>query len=164
MKSLNTSIQGKRAGFTLIEILVSIAILAVIASLGLFISMDFFRSYSFRSEESVIVSVLQKARSESMNNIDQSRHGVHFITGHYVIFECPSICTIYPGSNSSDLIINTSYGSTISPPALPFDVIFEQLTGNCVTLNCSSAPLTITATDNGKTQDIVVNSEGRIDW
>ncbi len=151
-------------GFTLIEIIIAIAILALIASLGLFISMDFFREYSFRSEENTIVSILQKARSQSMDNIDQMRHGVHFQSGKYVMFECSSTCTAYPGSSSSDLVINSSYGSTISAPVLPFDVIFDQLSGDCITSNCSAATLTITANDKGKTHDIKINSEGRIDW
>lgn len=155
MKLPNISTQDNR-GFTLIEILISIGILALIASLGLFISLDFFRSYSFRSEQSVIVSLLQNARSKSLNNINQVRHGVHFEVNpnlKYIIFEGSS----YDSSNPSNLTINSSYNSAISSPSLPFDVIFDQLSG-------TSTPLTITASDGTKSYNVKVNSEGQIDW
>ena len=155
-------------GFTLIEILVSIAILAIIISLGLFISMDFFKSYSFRSEESIVVSLLQNARSQSLNNINQVRHGIHFQNPlKYIVFECDSSepqCTDYSDADTlKDLIIDPAYNSSISSPGLPFDVIFEQLNGSCITSNCSTL-LTITANDGTKSYNIMVNSEGQIDW
>ena len=161
----------KVSGFTLIEIIVSVAIMTVIIGLGLIVSFDFYRDYSFHSEESVIVSVLQKARSESMNNIDQTRHGVHFQASplQYIIFECPSgtpQCTSYTAS-ASDLIIVSGYNVSVSHPAtIPFDVIFDQLSGSCVaslSFNCATdSPITII--EGAKSSDIVINSEGRISW
>lgn len=156
-------------GFTLVEILVSLSILTVILALGLFISMDFFRSYSFHSEQSVVVSLLQNARSQSMNNINQTRHGVHFADPlKYIIFECKSSlsqCVDYANRDASkDLVISPSYNNSISSPALPFDVIFDQLNGNCVTNNCSTLPLSISAFDGAKTYVIKINNQGQIDW
>ena len=116
-------------GFTLIEILITIGIFAVIATIGLIISLDFYRSYAFRSEESTIVSILQKARSQSMDNIDQVRHGVHFQADplKYILFECASgtpQCSDYSGADTSrDLVIDPAYGSTVS--GVPFDVVFS---------------------------------------
>jgi prepilin-type N-terminal cleavage/methylation domain-containing protein len=161
-----------RRGFTLVEIIISIGILAIILSLGLSVSMDFFRSYSFRSEKNTVVSILQNARSQSLNNIDQVRHGVHFQANplRYVVFECKlsppaTPCTDYSGADTTkDFSITPSYSSTIS--GLPFDVIFDQLSG-CVSSvgnNCSASTITITGNDNGKTYTITINSEGRIDW
>jgi prepilin-type N-terminal cleavage/methylation domain-containing protein len=146
-------------GFTLIELLISITILVVIFGLGLFISFDFYKNYAFRSEASVIVSILQKARSQSLNNISQTRHGVHFSSPlQYVIFECAnSTCTSYTQNPSTDIVINPGYGVVVSNT--PFDVVFNQLDGNCVT---GCAAFTVTA--NGKTQTIDINSEGRISW
>lgn len=153
-------------GFTFVEVLIAVALLAIITSFGLFISFDFYKSYAFRSEKSTIVSVLQKARSQSLNNINQTRHGVHFQASplQYVIFECSSTCVSYPGSSSSDIIIDSSYGISIAPPALPFDVVFDQLSGSCVSSNCSTTPLVITANYGAKSYNISVNNEGQIDW
>ncbi len=159
-------------GFTLIEILISVAILSIIIGLGLFISFDFYKSYSFRSEESTIVSILQKARSQSMNNINQTRHGVHFASPlRYILFECPSgtLCTSY-ATSFSHLVISSSYNVSINSPVLPFDVIFNQLDGSCIhstsTPNFVCDPVTqpIVINDNGKLKNITINKEGQIDW
>src|SRR3989344_3331593 len=106
-------------GFTLVEILIVVAILVVIFSFGLFISFDFYKSYSFHSEKSTIVSILQKARNQSLNNINESRHGVHFSASplQYIIFECnPGVlCTDYSEADTSkDIIIEPSYGISIT--------------------------------------------------
>src|SRR3989344_6188897 len=78
-------------GFTLIEIIISMAILATIAGLGLFMSFDFYKSYAFRGEKNTLVSVLQKARDQSLHNINQTRHGARVSTQpllQYTLFEC----------------------------------------------------------------------------
>src|SRR5258706_4507626 len=98
MASPNTSRQSK--GFTLVEIAIVIILLMTIISLGLFISFDFYKNFAFRSEKSTIISILQKARSQSLNNIDEVRHGVHFAASPltYIVFECPTAtpqCTSY---------------------------------------------------------------------
>ncbi len=158
MASPSTSPQNKFDGFTLIEVLIAMVILAVIFSLGLFISFDFYKSYSARQERDVVISILQKARSQAMDNIDQSRHGVHFASPlQYVLFECnpATACTSYTGADTSkNISIAPAYGVSITGT----DVVFDQLTGNC------DNPATITVTANGKTQTISINSQGRIDW
>src|SRR5438105_2008049 len=104
------ALKKNTAGFTLIEIIIAIAILAIILTLGLFISFDFYKSYAFRSEKNIIVSVLQKARGQALNNINQARHGVSFQSGQYIIFECKFAtpqCTDYTGADTSkDILIN----------------------------------------------------------
>jgi type II secretory pathway pseudopilin PulG len=147
-------------GLTLIEILVSMGILILIIGLGMVVSLDFFRSSSFQSEQEVIVSALQKARSESMNNIDQMRHGVRLTNSQYIIFECSGSCTTYPGSASSDIILKPDYPITFTPA--PADVVFDQLSGDCV--GCTPSDIDIHANDGTKNFTINVNSEGRINW
>ena len=130
-------------GFTLVEVLIAIAILAVIFSLGLFISFDFYKSYSARSEREIIVSALQKARSLSMNNVSQTAYRVQFTDN-------PLTYTILP----ENLAVPASYGISITSPALPFDISFDQLRG-------SSTAQTITLS-NGDV--ITINNEGQISW
>ena len=152
-------------GFTLLEILVAIGILSFIFALGLFISMDFAKSYNFQSQNDMVSSVLQKARGQSVNNINQVRHGVHFQGSplQFIIFECPSgtpQCTSYTAS-ASDFSITPSYDISITAPSLPFDIIFDQLNGDC--LSCGSA-VNITVNDGTRSYTIEVNSEGKISW
>jgi len=147
------SILRPNRGFTLIEILVVIGIFAIIFSFSLFVSFDFYRSYALRTEKNAIISILQKARSQSLNNIDQAKHGVHFSANplQYVIFEGNA----YNPIDTNNVIVNPSYG--VSVAGTPFDVQFEQLSG-------ASADKTITVSDGIKSYDVTINSEGRISW
>ena len=158
-------------GFTFIELLISVAILAIILSLGLFIGFDFYKTFSFHSEKNTIVSVLQKARSQSLNNINQTRHGVRFENSSglkYIIFECDSVnpqCDSYAEANiAKNILIDSSYGISINSPTLPFDVVFEQLNGDCIissTFNCSDV---ISINSESQSYNININNRGRIDW
>lgn len=159
-------------GFTLVEVLIVIGLLIMVFAFGLFISFDFYRSYSFYAESDVIVSILQKARNQSLNNINQARHGVYFDISSddlkYVIFECDSEnhpqCTDYnERDESKDLVIESSYGMSITPES-SFSVVFEQLSGSCASPNCLSDPLIITLSDGRREYEITINNEGAISW
>lgn len=140
------------AGFTLIEILVVIGIFALLSGLGLFMTLDAFRGTSFRSERDIAVSLLQKARSESMNNIGQSSHGFCFDGANYIVFD---------GSDCVTAAVKelTPAGSgVLFSPALPAaGIIFAQLSG-------SATAWSGTLQQNNKIAALSINSEGMIDW
>jgi prepilin-type N-terminal cleavage/methylation domain-containing protein len=149
MKSPKTSPRDNSSGFTIIEIIISVGILLVLASLGLFISMDFYRSYSLNYEENLVVGIIQRARSQAMANIDQTQHGACLIGSNYMISE-GSTCTggaTFPKANAAKV-------------TWPTPIIFNQLDGTC-----SACPLTVTISSSGKASaSININNEGRIDW
>jgi len=106
------------------------------------------------------VSVLQKARSQSLNNINQRRHGVRFADPlQYIIFECqattPQCINYHQADTSKDIIISPAYGISIANT--PFDIVFEQLSG-------ASMNTAITVSDGVISYNISVNSAGKIDW
>ena len=147
---LNKKLRQK--GLTLIEILITTTIIAVIFSLGLVFGIDFYRNYAFHSERDVIVSILEKARSRALNNINQEAHGVYFSGANHVIFQGNS----YAARNSLfDLIIPKSYSAILSGLN---EVVFSQLSGE------SNASGTITISEDGRISDISINNEGRITW
>ena len=111
-------------GFTLIEIIIVIAIVGIIASFGLFISMDFYRGYAFLSEQKIAVSVLQKARNQAMSNINQLPHGVHFESNKYVIYGCLNFVGC---SDTQDIQLQPTM--FIKPPP-PADILFTQLSAD----------------------------------
>src|SRR3989344_9280246 len=65
-------------GFTLTEILVVVGIFALLMSFSLVVSLDIYRGDSFRAEQDFVISILQKARSQSINNINETSHGIRF--------------------------------------------------------------------------------------
>ncbi|HEX3095565.1 MAG TPA: prepilin-type N-terminal cleavage/methylation domain-containing protein [Patescibacteria group bacterium] len=151
----------KQSGFTLIELLVVIGIFAILASIGLFFSMDFFRTYSTTSEETTLVSTLSKARSQSLANINGYQHGVRITGTGYTIFEGPGTAgtplTWATRITASDQVIPV--GSSVHS-VTNTDVVFAQLSGNAT---CTSG-CAINMTGGGYNKTISINSEGAILW
>lgn len=138
------------SGFTLIEILVVIGVTVMLLSLGLFMSMDMFRGYSARSERNVVVSVLQKARSHAMANLNQSPWGVCMIGSEYVIFR--GACAVATGNQSIPASPSASVTGLSSP-----GIIFTQLSG-------TTSPATITVSQDIRVATITIHYEGTILW
>lgn len=63
-----------RAGFTLIEILLVISLAAVAAGFGVVFGLDAYQRSTFRGQQDILVSALQKARSRALANIGQCHH------------------------------------------------------------------------------------------
>src|ERR1700690_15728 len=94
---------SKNKGITLIEVIVVIALVAIVSSFGLFISMDNYNDSSFRNERDLFISALMHARAQAMDNTcldtstvnctDGKEHGVYIdktgndVVTDYVIFQ-----------------------------------------------------------------------------
>lgn len=142
-------------GFSMIEIMITIALLALLVALGLFMSMEAYRGATRRSERDVIVSMLERARSRAMANIDETSWSVCYDedTVEYVIAKgsaCPVGAHDRVEANAG-VAAASSFSSTFPT------VEFEQLTGN-------TTDETITVVQEGKNAVITTNHEGRISW
>jgi prepilin-type N-terminal cleavage/methylation domain-containing protein len=140
-------------GFTLIEILIVMAILITLIGLGVFMSMDSYRAYLSRSERDTVVSLLQRTRSRAMANVYQTPWGMCYIVPNYIVFR-GTTCTAgaatnetTPGNSSAVLTGLTS----VSP------VVFSQIAG-------TTTAATITVTENARVSTIGINYEGTIIW
>jgi prepilin-type N-terminal cleavage/methylation domain-containing protein len=152
MASLKTS---TTRGFTLIEISVALGILLMLFSFGLIMSMDAFRGSIFRSEREIIVSLLERARSHSMANIDGSAWGVCYRANKYVLFK-GTTCGA-PAPSDEEFEVNQSV-ATDSNFASTFPTIsFAQLSGQ-------SSAATITVVEANRSSSITINHEGTINW
>ena len=138
-------------GFTLIEILITLSIIVVLAGLGLFLGFDVYRGYAFRYERNVAVSILQKARSEAMNNINQLPHGVRIEDSSYIVFQGST----FDSTTSTNIRIPISKSVAVGGTN---EIIFDELSGDVTT------PGTITLTNGVRTTNITINNVGRIDW
>jgi len=152
MKLPNTYNQSNQSGFSLIEIMVGMGILVFLMGFGLIMSMDFYRTYAFHSDEQIVVSILQMARTRALSNINQSSHGVHFDSaGHeLVIFEGST----YDASNPTNENIPLSERLGVTWPS---DVVFAQNSGN-------TTAQTVSIVDGPKTLTITVNEHGSINY
>src|SRR3989338_2614791 len=150
MKSLYKN--QSRGGFTLIEIIVVIGILIVIISFGIIVDFSSLTFGTFQTEESKIISVLERARSRSMANMFDTTHGVCYLAPNYVIFR--GTCIV--GASTNELILANTNIAENSGTIFP-TLVFDILTGN-------TTEDIIIITDGVKTKEITINNEGAINW
>ena len=134
-------------GFTLVEILITLAILTFVVSLATVVDLNSFKTDTAQSERDKIVSILEKARSRAMANFYDSSHGVCYDSGNYIIFKGE---TCDPSSIET---IPASTDITINFPT----VVFTRLTGDTTSAN-------ISLTNDNKSLNIEINNEGTINW
>ena len=140
------------SGFTLIEILVVVAIFVIVLGFALGVGSEFYRSQVLIAEKDNLVGLLRSARNQAMNNINQSSHGVFIDSNQYILFEGESYSARH---QDFDEAFPLSYGVSIGGAN---EVVFRALDGQ------SSASGTITITNSRGTANIELNYEGRISW
>ena len=139
-------------GFTMVEILIVITIVSMLAGLGYFMDLNILKSNIFSSDLNGIVDSIRRSRSEALNNIDNSAHGIKILPDSYVLFE---------GQNydsrivSKDQIIPVNSELTFSGLN---EAVFTQLSGE------STASGSIMVTEGLKTSAITINYDGGVNW
>ena len=150
-------------GFTLIEVLVVMGILAILSTMGYLVAIDFYKSYAFNAERDTIVSLLQKARAASLSNINQSPHGVYFddTDSQYVVFQGPN----YAGRNQVlDQSVPYAPGITRGGSITNTKMIFQQLTGNALKDDGTPLAGNVILSEGNRLATISLNNLGQINW
>ncbi len=137
----------------------------MVISFGTLTDLNFFKGDIFRSEQTKIVSILEKARSRAMANMFQVNHGVCYDStlNNYIIFRGN---TCNPTASTSEIIPAELNIATVSVFTTSFPtVIFKQLTGNLTPeLSPATNEIIINIQDGIKTANIKINNAGRINW
>ncbi len=154
-------------GFTLIEVLIVIGLLAIIGGFSAVATLDNYRMSAFRDERKTLVTALQKARAEALNNIDQKAHGVAVLPSDhpsdYVIFEGDDYAT---ADHDKDQLIPSSYSVELEAGSVQ-EVKFAQLSAvaSCDGVVCDGvAGITLHDPVRDTSVAVTVNREGRVDW
>lgn len=145
-------------GFTLLEVLIVIAILAVLTAVSSPIYRSFVKSSELGSVSKTIISFLKEARSKSMTGNLGLRWGVHFVNGSADYYESFSTPTDY--SDGSKNVVSTVYlplGVNFSEPVTTSDIIFGKIIGT------TTATTTVTFTSpNNESKTVTVSPIGNI--
>ncbi len=147
-------------GFTLIEVLIVLALITMLAGTSLFFDINIYRGDSFRAERNILVVALQTARADALNNINQKRHGVAiYPAGYkgYVVFEGNDFAS---SDVSTRKEIPASYAVTLDASS-PDEVVFWQLSGD--SKDFSGEIILIDSLRNASAT-IAINHEGKIGW
>lgn len=141
-------------GITFIELLIVIAIIIILIAV---VSPQFSKVKNLQILKGTgedVVSLLRKARSETLASLNSTEYGVHFSSNQVVLFSG----TTYNPNSASNQIDSISSPATISAISLTggaVDVYFNRLSGTAsktgtITISISSdASLTKTITISG---------------
>ena len=151
MKSLTTS-RTNKDGFTLIEILITLALVGVVIAFGSVVNLDFYTREDRLNEQTTLESILQKARSDAMNNVNATNHGIHIESGAYIIFDSNP----YDPSEPNNQIIERNPNIIISGLQ---NIVFKQLSGNT-----EDAGTIILKDTNNIEKFISIQTNGLINW
>ena len=124
----NRTMRVSSTGFTLIEILISVAIVGVIAAVAVSASRSFLEGKTAESAVYETLSALSRARSLTLASKGASQYGVHFETDSVSVFKGTS----FASGNPENDVIFLYKGAKIDNISLSGggqNVIFERLSG-----------------------------------
>lgn len=146
----------QKKGFTLVEIVVVVCIIAVLIILGFINYRDFEKRVSLSSNANQIISALHLANERTISLSNNLVHGVHFTTSTYTLFASSTYNPADPANEIFNLpadieisSINVGGGS---------NVVFDKVTGR--TANSGTIVLRI-ASDIAETRTVEISPSGR---
>ncbi len=138
-----------RAGFTFIELLLSIALITIIVSVSTPVVVAFQRQSHLNSAKGVVQEAWHRAQAMSQSGEGDSAWGVNVTAGSVIVFKGASFAL-------RDVLYDEGYDIAPSINANGLvEVVFSKLTG----FPQSSGTLTLTDTNND-TQTISINVKG----
>jgi len=147
-------------GFTLIEVLVVIGLAGLIAVVGYVSSIGAFQRNTFSTQREMAVSLLQRARSEAMANINQSAHGIAVTNTDFILFDDINEDGDRDSGGAEDVFVIPRDSGVAQSGDDTFS--FAQLSGNELD---GGGSLTLTGKRANVDEAIItVDSNGRIDW
>lgn len=141
-------------GFTLIEILISVAVIGILSAATLSAFGSFLKSKTAEGASYEVLSALSKARSMTLASKDSSQYGVRFDAGSVTIFKGASFA---PGNPENKVFPLTGAGVTnISLGGGGQSVVFERLSGR----SAQSGTVTVSGIGGGGSRVINIYETG----
>lgn len=144
-------------GFTALEILIVIAILAILLATILPSFTNFRRSSLLNTDTMNLVTLINRARLLSVSSKDDERYGIHLESGKAVLFKGD----IYSASEPTNETHVFGTGLTLSSIAISgggSEVLFEKVTG--ATTNGKNATTTLLVTGTTSSTTVLIFPTG----
>lgn len=131
-------------GFGLIELLISVSVIAVLSALVYGTFFDTGRTQALDKDTAVVLSAIERARSLTLSSLGDRQYGIHLEANRVVIFGGSSYNASDPSNRVEPLssLVRIASTSLVGGGA---DILFERLTGKTaqsgtVTLELISDP------------------------
>lgn len=156
---VSRNFRAMQKGFSLLEILIVVAILAVLARTGVGYYRNAVRSISTDTFTEQLIFDSKQMRSKAMAGEGSLRWGVHLVNGASDYYELFSTPTNYAGANTTaTTTVYLPSGIFFSDPlsGTNKDIIFTGISGT------TTATTTIITNNEGRTKTINIGSQGTI--
>lgn len=147
----------KQKAFTVIELIVVMAIIFLISTLSFFWLRDFIKRETINNEVRTLVSFLEEAKSKTLSAKNASQYGVRTETNQIIFFEGSSYVSGDPDNKVHDIDsgIYISIGGGV-------DTVFQKLTGE-VSGVTGSRSIILYTTDLSVERSVIIHSSGLIE-
>ena len=142
-----------RAGFTLVELLLSLAVLGIVATISIPVYQSFQTKNDLDLAANTVVQSLRRAQILSQSGESASGWGVFIQPGSLVVFQGSSYST-----RNSIFDETTNIPSNIVPSGL-IEIVFSPLWGEVATVGSTTL-----ASPGNSSKTISVNSQGVINY
>lgn len=151
--SANIALSSK-SGFSLIEVIIVVALTAAIVGFGVSFSLSSIARASASSERDFLVSLLTQARARSLANLYEKPHGVHIDTANnrYVTYR-----GVAESSGTDKKFFPMTTSATFAGRR---DFSFAQLSARVSGAQAGTTTITFA----GQEYTVNVSTVGRIDW
>lgn len=134
------------------ELIIAIGILTILLGLSALYSSDFYQRTIVESEKDQIVTLLWRARSRALNNVNQTDHGLAFATSTYTLFQGSSFAA---RNTALDEQFPVGAGIVLSGIA---ETVFKSPDAGV------AATGTVSIGNDIRSYFITINAEGAVDW
>lgn len=147
-------------GFTLLEILIAIAIFAIMLSIAVAVTKSFSNTVNLNNSGKIIGTNIKLAKTRSIGALNNINYGVHFESDRVTVFAGD----VFDVSDSSNKISELSDDVEIYDINLNgggSDLVFSRLTG--ATNNFGNIGIRL-VNNPSETKQVIINQEGQVDY
>ena len=150
-------IRKYETGFTTIELLMALGILALLITIVFSISVDVRKSQALQKDTETIVEILREARSDTLSSQSDTNYGVRFASSTITIFPGSS----YSSGNPLNRIFELNASDTILTITLTgggSNVVFNRLTGE----TSQNGAVVVSSPTTSKTKTVTIYKTGLV--
>ena len=149
----------KNSGISILELLMALAILAIVVSFIILNLTKFRNEQALQNTTSDIISLVNEARTKTISSVNSTTYGVHFEASRAVLFAGSSFTE--PNSNNKQVDINSAVSIPVSGGINlnggGSDVIFTRISGDTTNYGTIIVRLVSDAT---RQKTITINKTG----
>jgi len=145
----------QRSGFTLVELLITVAILIILAASTVVVASQFYTSSQLLESADRLTQTIHTAKVRSVGGVNDVSHGVYVETSQYTLYQGGS----YESRDSSyDRVIELDNGLLLSNTISGNDITFSRGLG----YSSTTGTITIAHQETGDEETITIQSIGII--